>query len=70
MADNLYGRTSFQAVSAQSTGQSVSPAYTFDSEVSLGFYRSGASTIALSYGTLSLPSGISGVGGGAFCGSV
>lgn len=66
MAGDVYGLTGFQGVSLQSTGQSVSPVLNFSSETSLGFYRSAASTIALSYGTLVLPSGLSGVGGGQF----
>ena len=37
-------------------GLAVSPAYTFQSEVSLGWYRSGVSTMAPSYGTLNLAS--------------
>jgi hypothetical protein len=36
-------------------GQTISPSYAFSSESSLGFYRSAASTVALSHGTLSLP---------------
>jgi hypothetical protein len=56
MAGDLFGYTSFQAVSAESDGVSRSPVYTFESELSLGLYRSGASTLALSYGTLNLAS--------------
>lgn len=52
MAGDIYGLTGFQGVSLQSTGQSVNPVLTFSSETSLGFYRSAASTVALSYGTL------------------
>jgi hypothetical protein len=36
-------------------GASTSPSLTFNSENSLGFYRSGASALALSYGTLTVP---------------
>jgi hypothetical protein len=45
--------------SVSSTGQSRSPAFHFASEASLGWYRSGASTIALSYGALRLPNALS-----------
>lgn len=38
-------------------GLAISPAHTFQSEQSLGFYRSAASTLALSYGTMALPLG-------------
>ena len=64
MAGDLFGYTSFQAVSAESDGISRSPVYTFESEVSLGLYRSAASTMALSYGTL--VSQISAVGNPTF----
>ncbi len=47
--------TSVGRLSTQTTGQSLSPAYAYDSERSLGLYRSGASTIAQSYGTLLAP---------------
>lgn len=55
------------ALYAANTGSAILPAYSL-SEVSLGWYRSGASTMALSYGTLLVngpmwSSGIS-VGGG------
>lgn len=63
MAGNIYGVTVVGAISAQSDGVSRSPSVTFESERSLGFYRSAASTIALSYGTLSLPAGVSLTGG-------
>lgn len=36
-------------------GSAIVPAYAYTSDQSLGFYRSAASTIAQSYGTLSLP---------------
>ena len=49
-------------LSVQTIGTAISPAYTFESDRSLGWYRSAASTVALSYGTFSLPSGISVVG--------
>lgn len=35
-------------------GSNLTPSYAFSSESSLGFYRSGASTVAMSYGTLNL----------------
>src|ERR1051326_7654845 len=35
-------------------GSAVTPGYAFVSEISLGLYRSGVSTIAASYGTLNL----------------
>ena len=40
--------------SITSDGLAVSPGYAFASERSLGFYRSGVSTLALSYGTVNL----------------
>lgn len=55
MAGDIFGYTGLQALSAQSTGQSLSPVFTFSSETSLGFYRSAASTVRQSYGTLSVP---------------
>ena len=63
MVGDIYGVTVVGAISAQSAGVSRSPSFTFESERSLGFYRSAASTIALSYGTLSLPAGVSLTGG-------
>ena len=51
MAGDIFGLSGLNP-SALSTGQSVSPVFTFSSETSLGFYRSAASTVALSYGTL------------------
>lgn len=42
--------------STSTTGYAVQPSYSF-SDDSLGFYQSGASTIAQSYGTLNLFSG-------------
>ena len=59
MAGDAFGYTNLQALSMGSDGQSVSPIYTYSSETSLGFYRSAASTLALSYGTISLPGAIS-----------
>ncbi len=44
--------------STSTTGYAVQPAYSF-SDDSLGFYQSAASTVALSYGTLSLPGTLS-----------
>lgn len=55
--------------STSTTGSAVQPAYSF-SDDSLGFYQSGTSTIALSYGTLTLPSGISLVGQGNFASGI
>jgi len=63
MAGNQQAKSTFAWVSMDSTGQSVSPAYTFESETSLGFYRSASSTVALSYGTLSLPGNLDVTGG-------
>lgn len=40
-----------------SVGSAVTPGYGFSSETSLGFYRSGISTIAISKGTLDLTAG-------------
>lgn len=50
----LDGVTGLSRLSLTSTGQAVSPAIHFGSEASLGLYRSGVSTLALSYGTLNL----------------
>lgn len=41
---------------ANADGSALAPGSAFSSEISLGWYRSAASTVALSYGTLSLPS--------------
>ena len=49
MAGNIQDRSTFGWVSVDTDGQSVSPAYQFESERSLGFYRSAASTVALIY---------------------
>lgn len=46
-------------LSLQTTGQSISPAITFESDRSLGWYKSAASTMAASYGTVSLPGTLS-----------
>ena len=62
MAGDIHGLTGLN-ISTVSTGQSISPVLAFGSEVSLGFYRSAASTVALSYGTLSLPGALSVTGG-------
>ena len=70
MAGNIYGVTVVGAISAQSDGVSRSPSVTFESERSLGFYRSAASTIALSYGTLSLPGGLVAADDSTFSGSI
>ena len=58
--------SSVARLSLQTIGTALSPALTFESDRSLGFYRSAASTIAQSYGTFSLPSGITVVGAGVF----
>lgn len=58
MAGDIFGYTGLMAVSYGSTGQSVSPVMTFSSETSLGWYRSAASTMALSYGTVDLSASI------------
>lgn len=58
MAGNIYDYTTFGMLSNDSDGVSRSPTYAFNSERSLGFYRSAASTIALSYGTLNLTGGV------------
>jgi hypothetical protein len=50
MAGDIHGLTGIN-VSALTTGQSVSPPITFGSEVSLGLFRSAASTIQQSYGS-------------------
>lgn len=41
------------------SGTSTRPFQAFSSELSLGFFRSGASTVGLSYGALALPAGSS-----------
>ena len=70
MAGDIYGVTVFGAVSAQSDGVSRSPSFTFESERSLGLYRSAASTLALSYGTLSLPGNLAVTGTIAATGAI
>jgi len=70
MAGNIQDRSTFGWVSMDTDGQSVSPAYQFESERSLGFYRSAASTVALSYGTLSLPGALNVTGGVTASGAV
>lgn len=67
MAGDIYGVTVLGAVSAQSAGVSRSPSYCFESERSLGLYRSAASEIALSYGTFA--SRLSAIGSVALAGS-
>lgn len=52
----LAGRTNFGFVSSSSSGAAIQPVYAF-SESSLGFYQSGASTVAVSYGTFALQGG-------------
>jgi len=61
MAGNIQDRSTFGWVSMDTDGQSVSPAYQFESERSLGFYRSAASHIATSSGA-TLVSRISAIG--------
>jgi hypothetical protein len=61
---SLIGQTSFARVSTQTPGSAIAPAYAFGttggslgvatSDTSLGFFSSGVSTIAVSYGTFSL----------------
>ena len=67
MAGDIYGVTVVGAISAQSAGVSRSPSITFESERSLGFYRSAASEIALSYGTFA--SRLSAIGSVALAGA-
>lgn len=50
--ENVRGITLYNAVQ---DGVQRNPAYTFASDLSLGLYKSGVSTLALSYGTLLLP---------------
>lgn len=52
VAQNVFGAR--WDASMATDGLAVSPAYTFQSEVSLGWYRSAASTMAPSYGTVDL----------------
>lgn len=47
----LRSATGLGTVSVSSDGAAISPPYAFASEMSLGWFRSGASTIAQSYGT-------------------
>lgn len=56
---NLVSASTFSAGAAVVVpiGTAVAPAVRFDSEQSLGLYRSAASTLALSYGTLNLATG-------------
>ena len=51
--------TSVGRLSVQTIGTAISPAMAFESERSLGWYRSAASTVALSYGTVVLQGGAS-----------
>lgn len=44
--------TEFDRISVGTVGTTLSPSYVWNSEISLGLYRSKASHIALSYGTL------------------
>lgn len=46
MPDNSFSR--------RTDGSALLPGHAFSSETSLGWYRSGVSTIALSYGTINL----------------
>lgn len=55
----------FGGTSRFTSGSAVAPGIAMDSEVSLGFYRSAASTIAQSYGTMVLPNLVVSHGGGA-----
>lgn len=68
MAGNIQDRSTFGWVSVDTDGQSVSPAYTFESEASLGFYRSAASHIAVP-STATLVSRISALGSVALAGA-
>lgn len=52
LSGNIWG--AMRDASIASDGLAISPSYAFQSELSLGFYRSGVSTIAPSYGTLNL----------------
>jgi len=52
------GHLRFGDTSRFTSGTAIAPGIAFDSEVSLGFYRSGNSQVALSYGTL-MASGLS-----------
>ena len=47
MAGNIQDRSTFAWVSMDTDGTSVSPSYQWESERSLGFYRSAASHIAV-----------------------
>lgn len=49
---------STRGFSTFTTGQAISPAFAFESERSLGIYRSAASTLAFSYGTVNLNNAI------------
>ena|SRR3990167_6309931 len=53
VANEVWGSTVSGGFVARA-GVATAPTYAFGSEVSLGLYRSGNSTIALSYGTLNL----------------
>lgn len=52
-SDDGYGFLQCSSVSAEN-GTAILPSYAYQSEVSLGWYRSGVSTVALSYGSLNL----------------
>ena len=68
MAGNIQDRSTFGWVSVDTDGTSVSPAYTFESEASLGFYRSAASQIAVP-STATLVSRFSALGSPLFAGA-
>ena len=64
----LDGTTAFGYLSSSTSGRAVQPTLGVGSDLSLGFYSSAGSHVALSYGTLTLPSGFS-IGGNMQAGS-
>ena len=68
MAGNMQDRSTFAWVSMDTDGTSVSPSYQWESERSLGFYRSAASHIAVP-STATFVSRISALGSPAFTGA-
>ena len=52
--EHLDGTAGLGRISALTTGQAATPVYSFKDDPGVGLYRSGASSIALSAGTLNL----------------
>lgn len=61
----LSGFTALDAI-ANADGSALAPGSAFSSEVSLGWYRSAGSTVALSYGTISFPANVATIASAKF----